>query len=135
MLGYIQRTLYLRYNNFMNNKWRVVVYESPNGDKPVEEFIKSLEDKAKLKVSHTFDLLEKFGIEGAYPHTKKLTGTSLWELRILGSDSIRIFYVTITGKIFLLLHGFKKKTQKTPSKEIAVAKKRLGEYQLRKVKD
>ena len=117
----------------MDNKWKVKAYESLNGDKPVEEFIKSLDEKARLKVSRTLDLLESFGLEGTYPHFKKLTGTSLWELRILGADSIRIFYVTITGKIFLLLHGFKKKKQKTPTKEIKVAQKRLNEYQLRKI--
>src|SRR3989344_8828005 len=116
----------------MSDKWRVLVYESPNGDKPVEEFLNSLDKKARLKVSRTFELLEQFGLEGSYPHAKKLTGTQLWELRILGSDSIRIFYVTVTGKIFLLLHGFKKKSQKTPAKEIIVAKKRLKEYQSRK---
>ncbi len=117
----------------MDDKWKVKAYESLSGDKPVEEFIKSLDEKVRLKVSRTLDLLEAFGLEGAYPHVKKLTGTSLWEIRILGANSIRIFYVTITGKIFLLLHGFKKKTQKTPSREIAIAQKRLNEYELRKI--
>lgn len=117
----------------MDNKWSIKVYESPSGDKPVEEFIKSLDERAKLKVSRTLDLLEEFGLEGAYPHVKKLTGTSLWELRILGSDSIRILYITMTGRIFLLLHGFKKKKQKTPSKEIKVAEERLKEYHSRKI--
>ena len=117
----------------MDEKWRVKAYESLSGDIPVEKFIKSLDEKARLKISRTLDLLEEFGLEGAYPHFKKLTGTSLWELRILGADSIRIFYITITGKIFLLLHGFKKKKQKTPPKEIKVAEERLKEYQSRKI--
>lgn len=117
----------------MDQKWKVKVYESPSGDKPVEEFIKSLDEKTQLKVSRTLDLLEEFGLEGVYPHIKKLTGTSLWELRILGANSIRIFYVTITGRIFLLLHGFKKKSQKTPSKEIVLAQRRLNEYRSRKI--
>ena len=117
----------------MDSKWKVQVYESPSGDKPVEEFIKSLDEKAQLKISRTLDLLEEFGLEGAFPHFKKLAGTSLWELRILGSDSIRILYITITGKIFLLLHGFKKKSQKAPPKEIVTAQRRLNEYQTRKV--
>lgn len=119
----------------MDNKWSVKVYESPSGDKPVEEFIKSLEEKTRLKVSRTLDLLEEFGLEGTHPHVKKLAGTSFWELRILGADSIRIFYVTVTRKVFLLLHGFKKKKQKTPNKEISTAQKRLDEYKLRKIKD
>ena len=117
----------------MDDKWKVKTYESLSGDKPVEEFLNSLDEKARLKVSRTFELLEQFGLEGAYPRAKKLTGTPLWELRILGSDSIRILYITITGKIFLLLHGFKKKSQKTPGKEIVIAKKRLNEYQSRKI--
>lgn len=117
----------------MDEKWKVRVYESPGGDEPVEEFLNALDEKARLKVSRTFELLERFGLEGAYPHAKKLTGTSLWELRILGSDSIRILYINITGRIFLLLHGFKKKKQKTPPKEIKVAENRLKEYQSRKI--
>ncbi len=116
----------------MDEKWSVKVYESVSGDKPVEEFLNSLDKKARLKVSRTFELLEQFGLEGAYPHAKKLTGTPFWELRILGSDSIRIFYVTITGRIFLLLHGFKKKRRKTPPKEIKIAEERLRKYQSRK---
>lgn len=90
------------------------------------------DEKARLKISRTFELLEQFGLAGADPHAKKLTGAPLWELRILGSDSIRILYVTITGRIFLLLHGFKKKKQKTPPKEIKVAEERLKEYESRK---
>ncbi len=116
----------------MDEKWSVKTYESPSGDKPVEEFLNSLDEKVRLKISRTFELLEQFGLEGAYPHAKKIIGTPLWELRIIGSDSIRIFYVTVTGKIFLLLHGFKKKSQKTPAKEISIAQKRLNEYKIRK---
>lgn len=75
----------------MEEKWKVKVYETLNGDKPVEVFLNALDEKARLKISRTFELLEQFGLEGAYPHAKKLTGSPLWELRILGSDSIRIF--------------------------------------------
>lgn len=116
----------------MNDKWKVKAYQAFDGDVPVEKFIKSLDKKAQIKVSRTVDLLEEFGLEGAYPHVKKLVGTSLWELRILGGDSIRILYITMTGRVFFLLHGFKKKKQKTPPKEIKIAQERLKEYQVRK---
>src|SRR3989344_5127719 len=112
-------------------QWTIFLFESKNGEKPVEEFIKSLDTKAKNKDARTFDYLEEFGLALGHPHVKKLSGTSLWELRILGSDSIRIFYVAQTGKIFLLLHGFKKKQQKTPRKEIKIAEKRLLEHNKR----
>ena len=117
----------------MEDKWKIKVYESPGGDKPVEEFLKSLDEKAQLKVSRTLDHLEEFGLEGAHPYAKKLTGTTLWEIRILGADSIRIFYVALSGKVFLLLHGFKKKSQKTHNKDIAIAQNRLTEYQSREI--
>ncbi|OGY08325.1 MAG: hypothetical protein A2782_00675 [Candidatus Blackburnbacteria bacterium RIFCSPHIGHO2_01_FULL_43_15b] len=118
----------------MDDKWSVKVYESPSGEQPVEKFIKAQNERARLKIARMFDHVEEFGLEGAYSYAKKLTGTSIWELRILGADSIRIFYVTITGKIFLLLHGFVKKTQKTPAKEISLAQKRLEEFRLRGIK-
>lgn len=113
-------------------KWKIELYENAKGEKPVEEFFSSLEAKAMLKIKRAIELLEIFGLEGGYPHIKKLTGTDFWEYRILGSDSIRIFYVAMTGRMFLVLHGFKKKKQKTPVKEIKIAEERLGEYRLRK---
>lgn len=119
----------------MNNRWKIELYENARGEKPVEEFFDSLDKKANLKIARAFELLETFGLEGGYPHVKKLTGTNLWEYRILGSDNIRIFYVTMTGKIFLILHGFKKKKQKTPTKEIKTTEERLQEYILRKSKN
>lgn len=61
-----------------------------------------------------------------------MTGTPLWELRILGEDSIRVFYIAIMESTFLFLHAFKKKKQKTPKKEIDIALKRLEEYKMRK---
>ena len=116
----------------MNNKWKIELYENAKGEKPVEDFFDSLETKAILKINHAIELLETFGLEGGYPHIRKLTGSDLWEYRILGSDSIRIFYVSLTGKTFLILHGFKKKKQKTPIKEIKIAEERLEEYLVRK---
>lgn len=119
----------------MDNKWKIELYENARGEKLVERFFDSLDKKGKLKIVYAFELLETFGIEAGYPHVKKLTGTNIWEYRILGSDSIRIFYVTLTGKIFFILHGFKKKKQKTPAKEIKIAQERLQEYTLRKSKN
>ena len=112
----------------MDNKWEVELYENAKGEKPVEKFFESLSIKANLKVERALELLETFGIEGGYPHVKKVICTNLWEYRILGTDSIRIFYIAIAVKTFLVLHGFKKKKQKTPTKEIKIAQNRLQEY-------
>lgn len=115
---------------YMGN-WKIEYCESSSGNKPIEEFINSLEEKAQVKILRTLELLEEFGIRMGLPHVKKLTGTSLWELRILGSNNIRVFYITRAQKRFLLLHAFKKKTQKTNRKEIKVALERLREYESR----
>lgn len=48
----------------------------------------------------------------------------LFELRIRGKEEIRLFF-THNEQGFYVLHVFKKKTNKTPKKEIAVATKRL----------
>src|SRR3989344_2497466 len=114
----------------MDQKWSINYYKTASKKSPIEEFIDNLTSAAQIKVGDTFDFLKEFGINVGMPHAKKVAGTPLWELRILGQDSIRIFYITQKGRIFLLLHGFLKKKQKTDKKEIDTALKRLTEYQL-----
>lgn len=70
-------------------------------------------------IQDSIDLLEKFGPKLGTPHVKKISG-SLFELRISGGQEVRIFYSFHKSQIFLL-HGFIKKTQKIPWKEIKIA--------------
>lgn len=112
----------------MEEHWKILLYQTIQGDSPIKEFIDSLELKAQTKVYDALNLLRVFGIKISSPHIKKVTGTQLWELRILGEDSIRVLYITLTGKTFLILHGFKKKKDKTPPKEIRIAKARLVDH-------
>lgn len=115
----------------MEEQWKILLYRTQQRDSPVKDFVDALELKAQTKVRNTINLLKDFGTRLGSPHIKKLSGTELWELRILGSDSIRVLYIAITGKTFLLLHGFKKKKDKTPLKEIKIAKERLAEHRSR----
>lgn len=112
-------------------RWRIDYYSSPSGRTPVQEFIDSLSEKSQARVYNTLELLAEFGPMLRTPHAKKITGTPLWELRILGEASLRFFYIAKTGQSFLLLHGFTKKTQKTPKKEIKITLERLREYKCR----
>lgn len=59
-----------------------------------------------------------------------LTDTDgLWEIRVkLGSNIFRIFCFFDKGNLVILLHGFQKKTQKTPKKEIEKAERLKKEY-------
>lgn len=105
--------------------WKLVYWHNANEVSPIYEFIEGLEEKSQARVYKSLDMLEKYGLNLGYPHIKKLKGYDLWELRILGGDNIRIFYITMKEKKFLLLHGFVKKKQKTDIKEIKIALKRL----------
>jgi len=89
----------------------------------VEKFIGNLEETTTAKVFRNIDLLEKFGHELRSPHTKKIK-TNLFELRIRGQQEVRIFY-TFYKKEIVLLHGYVKKSQKTPKRELEYALKQF----------
>ena len=61
------------------------------------------------------------------PHTKAF-GDGLFELRLKGAEGIaRVFFCTLVGKRIVMLHGFIKKTDKTPAREREIAEIRLKE--------
>lgn len=112
-------------------EWTVKYYVTATGNSPVTDFIDSLDNTAQAKVINTVRLLKEYNVRLGGSHAKKLTGTDLWELRILGSDSIRVFYIAVEQQSFLLLHGFKKKSFATPKKELKTANDRLKDYRSR----
>ena len=99
----------------------IYYYISPTGDNPIEQFLDSLSERQQVKILRIFQYIKEYGLSAILPHTKKLTGTSLWEIRILGKDNIRVLYVIPTSNFVLVLHGFIKKSQKTPIKELQTA--------------
>lgn len=61
------------------------------------------------------------------PHTDAF-GDGLFELRLKGQEGIaRVFFCALVGRRVVMLHSFVKKTQKTPQREIEVARKRMKE--------
>lgn len=93
------------------------------GKNPVGDFLdknKSTKIKALIIIKNIIE----FGLVTAIPHIKKLNRYPLWEIRILGKDSTRIIYAHKIKEEIILLHAFKKKTNKTPVKEINIALKR-----------
>lgn len=108
----------------MEDSWEVIAFESTRGEMPVEDFVRSLDQASISKFTHCSNLLEKHGPILGMPHSKKLA-QNLYELRIRGKQEVRIIYGFVDRKIYLL-HGFKKKTQQTPVKEIETAKKRFA---------
>lgn len=95
--------------------------------KKVEEFVNKQPPKVQAKIARSIDLLDTFGLRLTEPHLKKLKDFNFWELRIIfGSNIYRIFVYPKKGKL-ILIHGFCKKSRKTPLKEIKIAIKRIGE--------
>src|SRR3989344_5916668 len=104
---------------------RVIYYTTASGVNPVKNFIESLAVKQKSKIARILSYMEEYGLVTAIPHIRKLSGTPLWEIRILGQDNIRVLYALVIDGSVLLLHGFVKKSQTTPMKEIETAQNRL----------
>lgn len=116
----------------MKNKWEIELYEKSSIACPVLDFIQSLPPKHRAKIEREINLLEEFGINLTYPHTRKIEGENykgLWELRIkFGNDISRVLYFLPIKNTFVLLHGFIKKSNKTPEKELKVAKNYMIDY-------
>ena len=71
--------------------------------------------------------MEIYGPDLGMPHTRAM-GEGLFELRLKATEGIaRVFYCTKIGKRIVMLHQFVKKTDKTPSRELAIARRRMKE--------
>ncbi|HHB75055.1 MAG TPA: type II toxin-antitoxin system RelE/ParE family toxin [Desulfobulbus sp.] len=103
-------------------KWHIQYYNSK-----LEENILDLPEGLLARYLRLTDLMIEFGSNLGMPHTKSLKN-GLFELRVKGREGIaRVFYCTKVDKKIIMLHTFIKKSQKTPRKEINIAKARMNE--------
>ncbi|HAV14879.1 MAG TPA: hypothetical protein DCX25_00940 [Candidatus Pacebacteria bacterium] len=109
-------------------EYEILYYISEHKRNVIKEFLESLSLKQKEKVFRVFTHIQEYGLRKEIHQLKKITKTSLWELRILGKDNIRLLCVSLQNKRVLILHGFLKKSQKLPLHECNVAQKRLEQY-------
>ena len=109
-------------------QFTVIFYEDVTGDKPVENFLLSLDIKMRAKLIGILQILQEKGNQLREPYSKHLED-GIFEMRgKVGSDITRVLYFFyLDGKI-ILTNGFIKKTQKTPRKEIKLAKLRRQDY-------
>lgn len=112
--------------------WQIDFYSDKRGNEPVKNFIYAQSPSAQAEILHVIDLLREFALTLGLPYVKKIGKSGIRELRIHhGSDYYRIFYFAFTGRRFVLLHAFLKKTRKTPNREIEIAVKQMNDYKLR----
>ena len=109
----------------------VEFYKTAEGKEVIAEFLESLPGKDMAKVFRDIELLAEYAPNLHEPYTKHIEGP-IWELRSKFSSNIyRILYYIRRNNKLILLHGFTKKTQKTPPSEIELARKRLSDYEKR----
>lgn len=71
--------------------------------------------------------METYGPDLGMPHTRSM-GDGLFELRLKAAEGIaRVFYCTVVGRRIVVLHQFVKKSEKTPKRELKVARNRMKE--------
>jgi phage-related protein len=111
-----------------DSDWSIRFYTDDGGNSPVEAFLDSLDLKTQTRFIWSIEQLRIRNVSAREPLVKKLDG-KLWELREESQTNIfRVIYCFVSGRRIVLLHGFQKKTQKTPPGEIAVAERRLARF-------
>ena len=115
---------------------QVEFYADSQGNEPVKDFLVELQAKrdsdksARIlseKILTYIRVLQEYGTRAGMPYMRHLDG-DIWELR---PQPERVLFFSHHNGKFILLHHFRKKTQKTPKKEINCAKRRARDYKER----
>lgn len=105
-------------------------YTTDTGKRPVRDWLMELTPEDRKAIGEDIATLE-FCWPVGKPKCSPMKGVKgLWEIRsnISSGRIARVFFVLI-GNQMVLLHGFVKKTQKTPDKELNLAIARMKEVQ------
>jgi phage-related protein len=94
------------------------------------EFLRGLEPKLRAKALRTIELLRQFGPQLPMPHSRRIAGHDLYELRTrFGSNISRMFYFHHSGRLYVVSSGFVKKTDRTSRQEIERAARLKDSYE------
>ena len=117
--------------------YEIEFYETEDGKCPIWDFLEALRLKAPTnkdariqhkQASFYIELLQQNGTHMNAEITKHLDD-GIWELR---PGNNRVFYFFYQNDTYVLLHQFRKKSQKTPKREIEKAKAERNDYLRRK---
>ena len=106
--------------------WQIRQYQHPRGDLPLEEYLLRLGPKERVVTLRYLERLAEFGPRLGEPAVKRLFDPRrrLYELR---PGAHRIFFCTVVGEAIVLLHAYRKKSERTPERELATAQRRYDE--------
>jgi phage-related protein len=104
-----------------------VFYRSASGNEPVREWLQSLTKPERFRIG-----VDLWKVQSEWPigmpHVRPL-GNGLHEVRSNLTDGIARVVFKADANDLVLLHGFIKKTKKTPPEALALAEKRRREYE------
>src|SRR5690606_7695499 len=96
----------------------------------VDSEIAALPPDLRARLVRTTNLIESVGLERLPRDVIRHLEGKLWEIRVKGASGIsRAIYVTATGRRVVIVRVFVKKTQKTPLRELALARERAKEVE------
>ena len=101
---------------------QVVFYMTTTGHEPVRQWLRLLHEDEKKQIGEDIKTVQ-FGWPIGMPIVEKLD-SGLWEVRTKLRNKIFRVIFTVHENQIVLLHGFIKKTQKAPTQEIDLARKR-----------
>jgi phage-related protein len=103
----------------------VAFYASASGSEPVREWLLGLDRDDRKAVGRDLKTAQ-YGWPLGMPLIRKLE-PGLWEVRSHLTAGIARVLFTVEGQRMVLLHGFVKKSQKTPAAELKTARQRLAD--------
>lgn len=101
----------------------VVFYKTSGGREPVRDWLKDLPKQAKKIIGENIKIVQ-YGWPVGMPVVRKLE-KDIWEIRSHLGDGIARVLFTVELNNIVLLHGFIKKTRKTPLADLKLARLRL----------
>lgn len=103
-------------------RWQLLYF-----DDDVQEIISSWPIGIRAYYARITERMMLYGPNLGMPFTRSM-GRGLFEIRVRSKEGIaRAFFCTIVDRRIVILHAYIKKSQKTPSKELKLARKRLAE--------
>jgi len=100
-----------------------------SGRFPIEEFLDSLSSKEAQKVIWVLSLVEDLEQVSTKFYKQLKNSDGIIEIRVqIGKNNFRLLGFEHNGSLVILTNGFKKKNQKVPKSEIALAQQRRKEY-------
>lgn len=100
----------------------VSFYRTEAGNEPVREWLTEIPRDHKRMIGTEIKTVQ-IGWPIGMPVVRKLE-KGLWEVRVNLVDTIARVLFTVDGNVMVLLHGFIKKSQKTPASDLETARQR-----------